>query len=265
MSLLISLVFNCSRLSYNFLENGKVSGLEEYGNIIPELEVELKKLIKINNNGIVFNRKRFNPTKIRLSKIKAKEYSRLKIFNTFPSDTNIFRISSKYLPQDIAATGEKVFQESVLKLIQLLKKETKLKKIVFSGGIFQNVSLNNLILKSEIFEEVYFPMASGDNGQSLGTALYFKNQHKKSLKKKEITPLLGPSFSDFEIEELLKQSRINYVKEKYIEKKVAKLINENNTIGWFQTRGEYGKRSLGARSILGDPRKLESKSRINQL
>ena len=37
----------------------------------------------INDNGIVFNRKRFNSTKIRLSKIKAREYSRLKIFNTF--------------------------------------------------------------------------------------------------------------------------------------------------------------------------------------
>ena len=257
--------FIADSLGFAGNENGKVSGLAGYGNIIPELEIELKKLIKIGNNGIVFNRKRFNPTKVRLSKIRAKEYSRLKIFNTFPSDTNIFQISSKYLPQDIAATGEKVFQESVLKLIQLLKKETKLKKIVFSGGIFQNVSLNNLILKSEIFEEVYFPMASGDNGQSLGTALYFKNQYKKSLKNKEITPLLGPSFSDFEIEDLLKKSRINYVKEKNIEKKVAKLISENNTIGWFQARGEYGKRSLGARSILGDPRKLESKSRINQL
>ena len=257
--------FIADSLGFAGNENGKVSGLAGYGNIIPELEIELKKLIKIGNNGIVFNRKRFNPTKVRLSKIRAKEYSRLKIFNTFPSNTNIFQISSKYLPQDIAATGEKVFQESVLKLIQLLKKETKLKKIVFSGGIFQNVSLNNLILKSEIFEEVYFPMASGDNGQSLGTALYFKNQYKKSLKNKEITPLLGPSFSDFEIEDLLKKSRINYVKEKNIEKKVAKLISENNTIGWFQARGEYGKRSLGARSILGDPRKLESKSRINQL
>ena len=247
-------------------ENGKVSGLAGYGKVIPELEKELKKLIKINDNGIVFNRKRFNSTKIRLSKIKAREYSRLKIFNTFPSDTNIFRISSKYLPQDIAATGEKVFQDSVLELIKLLKQKTKFEKVVFSGGVFQNVSLNNIILKSDVFEEVYFPMASGDNGQSLGTALYFKHQlGKYRLSKKEMTPYLGPSFSDFEIEDLLKKSRIKYVKEKNIEKKVAKLLNENKTIGWFQGRGEYGKRSLGARSILGDPRKLESKSRINQL
>jgi len=247
-------------------ENGKVSGLAGYGKVINELEKELKKLIKINDKGIIFNRKRFSSTKIRLSKIKAKEYSRLKIFNTFPSDTNIFRISSKYLPQDIAATGEKVFQESILELLKILKKQTKLKKIAFSGGVFQNVSLNNLILKSGIFQEVYFPMASGDNGQSLGTALYFRNQLRKNkANNEEMTPYLGPSFSDSEIEDLLKKSRIKYVKEKNIGKKVAKLLNENNTIGWFQGRGECGKRSLGARSILGDPRKLESKSRINQL
>ena len=257
--------FIADSLGFPGNENGKVSGLAGYGKVIPELEKELKKFIKINDKGIVFNRKRFNPTKIRLSKIKAKEYSRLKIFNTFPSDTNVFRISSKYLPQDIAATGEKVFQDSVLRLIKLLKKQTKLRKIVFSGGIFQNVSLNNLILKSGIFEEVYFPMSSGDNGQSLGTALYFKNKLEKYRTSDEITPLLGPSFSDSEVEDLLKKSRINYVKVKNIEKKVAKLLNENNTVGWFQGKGECGKRSLGARSILGDPRKLESKSRINQL
>ena len=80
-----------------------------------------------------------------------------------------------------------------------------------------------------------------------------------------LTALLGPSFSNLEIKKLLEQSRINYVEDKNIEKTVANLINKNKTVGWFQSRGEYGKRSLGCRSILADPRKLESKSRINQL
>jgi carbamoyltransferase len=108
-------------------------------------------------------------------------------------------------------------------------------------------------------------MASGDNGQSLGTALFIKNEHQKTPRRQFLTALLGPSFSNLEIKKLLEQSRINYVEDKNIEKTVANLINKNKTVGWFQSRGEYGKRSLGCRSILADPRKLESKSRINQL
>ena len=246
-------------------DNGKVSGLAGYGKVIPELEKKFKSFIKIKENGIIFERKRYSFTDVRLSKIKPKEYSRIKIFNTFPSDTNVFRVSSSYLPQDIAATGEKVFQDSVLALIKKLKKYTKFKKIVFSGGVFQNVSLNNSIHESEMFDEMYFPMASGDNGQSLGTALFIKNEHQKTPRRQFLTALLGPSFSNLEIKKLLEQSRINYVEDKNIEKTVANLINKNKTVGWFQSRGEYGKRSLGCRSILADPRKLESKSRINQL
>ena len=46
---------------------------------------------------------------------------------------------------------------------------------------------------------------------------------------------------------------------------MANLISQGNCVGWFQGKAEYGPRSLGARSILADPRKKSSKSRINQL
>ena len=108
-------------------------------------------------------------------------------------------------------------------------------------------------------------MANGDGGLSLGAAFFIENKYKKRKRKTLLTPLLGPSFSDVEISNLLDQSRIKYVKDNHIEKTVAKLINDGKTIGWFQGRGEYGPRSLGNRSILADPRKFESKSRINQL
>jgi len=252
-------------LGYPGDENGKVSGLSGYGKVQPELVKRFEDFIEIKSNGIIFDRKRYGFTSVNLQKIKPKEYNRGKIFNSYPSDTNILRVSSSYLPHDIAATGEIVFVNSILSLLKQLKKYTKLKKIVFSGGIFQNVSLNNSILESGIFEHVYFPMASADSGLSLGAALFIENKYKKRKRKTLLTPLLGPSFSDIEIKKLLDQSRIKYVKDNHIEKTVAKLINDGKTVGWFQGRAEYGPRSLGSRSILADPRKFESKSRINQL
>ena len=252
-------------LGYPGNENGKVSGLSGYGKIQLGLKKKFEGFIEVKPDGIIFNRKRYNLTDINLQKIKPKEYNRSKIFNTYPSDTNILRSSSSYLPQDIAATGETVFVNSVLNLLKQLKKCTKLKNIVFSGGVFQNVSLNNAILESGIFDHVYFPMANGDGGLSLGAAFFVENKYKKRKRKTLLTPLLGPSFSDVEISNLLDQSRIKYVKDNHIEKTVAKLISDGKTVGWFQGRGEYGPRSLGNRSILADPRKFESKSRINQL
>ena len=44
---------------------------------------------------------------------------------------------------------------------------------------------------------------------------------------------------------------------------VSKLISENNVIGWFQDKMEFGPRALGNRSILADPRNPNMKDIIN--
>ena len=38
-----------------------------------------------------------------------------------------------------------------------------------------------------------------------------------------------------------------------MKKKAAKLIDDNNVVGWFQGRMEWGPRALGSRSILSNP------------
>ena len=135
---------------------------------------------------------------------------------------------------------------------------------MLSGGVFQNVTLNKYIQESKIFKNYYFTMASGDSGLSLGAALYVKSKNKKNINDNLLPAFLGPSYNHEEIEKILIQSRIKFIKTKDIEKKVANLISQGNCVGWFQGKAEYGPRSLGARSILADPRKKSSKSRINQ-
>ena len=77
--------------------------------------------------------------------------------------------------------------------------------------------------------------------------------------------LIGPAYSDAEIEEFLRRQEAHYEKfekERLVEQ-VAKLIDEGNVIGWFQGRMEFGPRALGARSIIGDARNREMQSRMN--
>ena len=43
----------------------------------------------------------------------------------------------------------------------------------------------------------------------------------------------------------------------------ASLLAEGRIVGWFQGRAEVGPRALGARSILADPRRAETKDIVN--
>jgi len=245
-------------------DNGKTSGLASYGSIQPALKEKLLRLISVSKeNGVKFDRKRFNRTSINLDKVKADSYDRTKIFSQYPSDTNILRESIEYLPHDVAATGENILQESVINLVKLLKNETTKQNIVFSGGLFQNVALNKALLSAG-FDNVYFPSAPSDSGLSLGAALFVKNQKNFNLTD-TLSAYLGPSFSSFQVQEVLDRHRLIYSKPLNLAREVAKKLSEGETVGWFQGRAEFGPRSLGSRSLVADPRNLESKEKINQL
>ncbi|MGA1823495.1 MAG: carbamoyltransferase C-terminal domain-containing protein [bacterium] len=246
-------------------DNGKTSGLAAYGRVQPELLKRFQTLLTVQEDGILFTKKQYARSEVNLGKVRPFEYSRAKIFNTYPSDNNIFRMSLDHLPHDIAATGEYVLQKAFLDFLKQVKKYTSMDKIAFSGGLFLNVAINNKILESGIFNEIYIPMAAGDSGLSLGGALYIKNKEKKIDQKGMLTPLLGPSYDTNEIHALLDRFRLNYREVGDIANECARLIAEGNVVGWFQGRGEYGPRSLGNRSILADPRNARSKIRINQL
>jgi carbamoyltransferase len=245
-------------------DNGKTSGLASYGKVQPDLKKEISRLVTVNKEeGVKFERKRFNISDVNLSKVKADSYDRTKIFSQYPSDTNILRLGIEYLPHDIAATGEQILQESVLKLVKTLREETECNNIVFSGGLFQNVALNKALLNAE-FDNVYFPSAPSDSGLSLGAALFIKNKNKPNTPE-TLSAYLGPSFSATDIKELLDRHRLIYHKHNNIAKVVANKLKDGHTVGWFQGRGEFGPRSLGNRSLVADPRDIRSKEKINQL
>lgn len=254
-------------LGFSYFSNGKTSGLAAYGKVRNELKKKFSSLLEVKNNGIKFKCKRYKVSKVDIKKFKNHSYERYKVLRSYPSDTNVFRLSKDYLPIDIAATGEEVLKEKLLELLKKLRKITKQENLVCSGGLFQNVSLNNFIIKSNIFKNCFFPMANSDAGLSLGAALYIKHSIKKIDRRLfDFSPYLGPSFSRADIKIELDSYRLNYRHfNKGLEKYVSHKILKGDVVGWFQGRGEYGPRSLGNRSILADPRSYNSKTRVNQL
>ena len=219
----------------------------------------------MDNNKIIFTRKRYKNSKPNLKNLDVNEYDRYKILNPFPAYSNISKICRGYNLQDIAATAENMIEGFILEFLNKIKKRIKkkdLKNIVFSGGLFLNVNLNAKIEKSKIFNKCFFPPAPSDSGLALG-GIFSQKLIKSKNDNFGISPLIGPSFANSEIEKNLKKFKLFYIRCRNIHKDIALNISKGKIVGIFNGKAEYGQRSLGSRSILADPRKKDSKHRLN--
>ncbi|WP_146371866.1 carbamoyltransferase family protein [Symmachiella macrocystis] len=172
---------------------------------------------------------------------------------------------------DLAASVQAVTEEVMLRMAQHVHEATGLKNLVLAGGVALNCVANGRILREGPFENIWIQPAAGDAGGALGTALFIWHQ----LLEKPRTPstpdqqhgsFLGPQFSEAEIQQTLSQHNAVYEvcdSDEQLCEEVAELISQQNVIGWFQGRMEFGPRALGGRSILGDARSQKMQSLMN--
>ena len=174
---------------------------------------------------------------------------------------------------DIAASVQLVLEDILLKMADHVYKKTGMKNLCFGGGVALNGVANNRILNDGPFENLHIPPSPGDGGSAVGCAQYSYFCYTKN--KREIMPnaeriknniYVGPSYSNDEIKLFLDKNAIQY---KFLEtnsllETTAKLISEQNVVGWFQGKMEWGPRALGNRSILADPRMKEMKDILNE-
>src|SRR5205807_822397 len=109
--------------------------------------------------------------------------------------------------------------------------------------------------------------AAGDAGTALGAALWIDAQQRKSSERLYAMEhaFLGPGFSDEEIEEFLRWSKLSYRRLTNLADEVADLLVQDRVIGWFQGRMEFGPRALGARSILASPLHAAMQAKLNEI
>ena len=171
---------------------------------------------------------------------------------------------------DVAASIQAVLDEVVLRLARGLAKKTGSKNLCLAGGVALNCVANGRMLVDGAFENIWIQPAAGDAGGAIGAALavthIFKDQPRKTNGGDGMFgSFLGPSFSQAEIEQRLLSSGARFTvlsEDEMIAKTVAALANQQ-AVGWFQGRMEFGPRALGARSILGDPRAPSMQRNLN--
>jgi len=184
----------------------------------------------------------------------AKMYSR-KFIKTFGKDRKPGdKIEERH--QDIAASLQKFVEEALINIARSLHDETKMDKLCLAGGSFLNCVANNKILEETPFKEIFIQPAAGDAGGALGVASYIYHAILKKPRHSVMThAYLGPEFSGAEIKRALLANNLNFREfdESSLTKNIAKKLADNEIIGWFQGRMEFGPRALGNRSILANP------------
>lgn len=172
---------------------------------------------------------------------------------------------------DLARSIQVVTEEIVFRMVNHVYKETRKKNLCLAGGVALNCVSNGQLLREGPFENLWIQPAAGDAGGALGVALliwYKYLGNNRILDKARVlqkASYLGNYYKDEEIECFLIKEGIPFEKldMEEIPPRIAELIATGNVIGWFQGRMEFGPRSLGSRSIIGDPRSKEMQSIMN--
>jgi carbamoyltransferase len=175
---------------------------------------------------------------------------------------------------DVAASLQAMLEEAVIHICRKLHERTGLPRLCLAGGVALNSVANGKILDHTPFRELFIQPAAGDNGTSLGAALWVQHQElglPRSLVMEHA--YTGPSFDEAAcaaaISELLGPDpkghgvHVARLDEAQLVEQVTTAIERGDVIGWFQGRMEFGPRALGNRSILVDPRRHDMKDILN--
>ena len=242
----------------------KLMGLAPYGNPIYEDKIK-SKLIDIKEDGSFhLDQSYFNyATGLTMTNKKFENLFGQKVRNPKNEKLTQFHM-------DIASSIQKVTEDIMIKIAKSLKEEFNISNLCLAGGVALNCVANGKMLKEKIFDNIWVQPAAGDAGGSLGAALalwYIEQNNPRTIDNEDSMQgsYLGPEYLQKEIEKQLDAAGAKYEifkDEELLEKTSTDIANEE-AIGWFQGRMEFGPRALGGRSILGDPRSEKMQKNLN--
>jgi len=242
----------------------KLMGLAPYG--IPRYkDLILKELVDVKPDGSI----RLNMTYFDFLaglRMTNKRFSKLFDGPQRKPETDITQRE-----MDIAASIQAVTEDVVMKMVRHVHKETGQKYLCLAGGVSLNCVANGRILKESPFEDIWIQPAAGDAGGALGAALsvwhrFLENDRMASeAKDSQQGSYLGPAYAGDTVKAFLDNHQYPYLEMSPPDrpKQIAEHIAAGKIVGYMAGRMEFGPRALGARSILGDPRQVETQSVMN--
>ena len=151
---------------------------------------------------------------------------------------------------DVAASVQNLFENKVLNVLNDIDQQSD--NLCLSGGSFLNCNANSEVVRKSKFKHFHHFPACGDDGTSVGSALYVAHH------------ILGEARYNYDVKDLCYTGR-DYQGQTPDYDHIAKQLADGKIIGFFQGRSEFGPRALGNRSILADPRNFHNRELINHV
>ncbi|MFO1435235.1 MAG: carbamoyltransferase C-terminal domain-containing protein [Gammaproteobacteria bacterium] len=163
-----------------------------------------------------------------------------------------------------AFAAQTELERGVLQLVEYARRiNPDKRRLCFAGGVALNIPANRLIIESGLFEEVFIQPAATDPGLPLGAALLgYYTVLEGTVRWRMEHAFLAGEYSHKEVASVT--SIWSGARSPYRAKDLARILDNDYLVAWFQGASEFGPRALGHRSILCCPRDRNMKAYLNR-
>jgi carbamoyltransferase len=235
-------------LGFGHAELGKTMGLAAYGT--PRYVDQLAQFVDIPDDG----RFRFDP------------YEGIWDWLTemLAGARNPARVRA-----DIAYAAQEIFIEAVIAAALAAHRQAPSDVLSFGGGCALNTTGNTRILEATPFKSLAIFPAAGDNGLSVGAALYGTHvlggqpRRPASADWRGRMVYLGREYGDGDVDVALEGAPVLDSRPECLEREVAQTLAGGACVAVCRGRSEIGPRALGNRSLLALPGPAKMRDHIN--
>ncbi|MDP9417284.1 MAG: carbamoyltransferase [Actinomycetota bacterium] len=167
---------------------------------------------------------------------------------------------------NLAAAGQRAFEDALMQLVSWLHEQTGLDDLVFAGGCGLNCSANGRLIRESPFRDVFIPPSPHDGGTAVGCALWGLIECLgQPADFRWVNDFLGPEIDPAAVSAAVADLGDDLVVSKPDDLlgAMVDLLSWGRVVALHQERSESGPRALGNRSIIGDPRRAEMQDYIN--
>lgn len=262
----------CDFIGYRkYGDEGKVMGLAAYGT--DRFRREIQQIIKPHGNGFSLDLSYFKPfgetQGIQIGEdgtVSLAQHFSEKMVNLF-GEPRVPHAEILQRDMDLAFAMQEAFEETFFHCLNSLHALVGSDHLAMAGGCALNSVANGKLFSRTPFRRTWIQPAAGDEGLSVGAALYAYHSILKQPRRGYAmkNAYLGHEFSAAQIRSALDEAGLVYSshdRESLLDS-VSSYIESGAVVGWFQGRMEWGPRALGNRSILAHPGLPDMKDTLN--
>lgn len=188
------------------------------------------------------------------------------LYNYMETRFSAFENKVSMIMKGVQKCSIRIMERNIETLLDVSPYKAEEMYLSITGGYALNCPTNTYLMNRYHFKGFLAPPCTSDTGISLGLALYIFSHNLNGIEFSLESAYYGDEdkgdwLNDYERygykEYIYSIQPLDYTQA------IKDLMNE--PIIWFKSRAEIGPRALGHRSILCDPRNIQSKNKVNMI